>query len=104
MSLTGWVLNSSAGLTVEVEGSPEALLRFEERIESERPKASVVNVHESVWLAPEGSTSFEIHASDADAGKSVNVLPDLMATCPDCRAELFDPANCSRSRWARQRS
>ena len=92
MSLTGWVLNSSAGLTVEVEGSPEALLRFEERIESERPKASVVNVHESVWLAPEGSTSFEIHASDADAGKSVNVLPDL-ATCPDCRAELFDPAN-----------
>jgi len=92
MSLTGWVLNSSSGLTVEVEGPPEALRRFEERIESERPKASVVNVHESVWLAAEGATRFEIHASDADTGKSVNVLPDL-ATCSDCRAELFDPAN-----------
>ncbi len=30
--------------------------------------------------------------SDTDTGKSVNVLPDL-ATCPDCRAELFDPTN-----------
>jgi hydrogenase maturation protein HypF len=92
MSLTGWVLNSSSGLTVEVEGPPEALRRFEERIESERPKASVVNVHESVWLAAEGATRFEIHSSDADTGKSVNVLPDL-ATCPDCRAELSDPTN-----------
>ena len=43
MSLTGWVLNSSSGLTVEVEGPPEALRRFEERIESERPRASVIN-------------------------------------------------------------
>ncbi len=62
MLLTGWVLNSSAGLTVEVEGPPEALRRFEERIESERPKASVVNVHESDWLSAEGFTRFEIHA------------------------------------------
>ncbi len=92
MSLTGWVLNSSSGLVVEVEGPPDELRRFEARIESERPNSSVVNVHESVWLAPEGSIRFEIHASNADTGKSVNVLPDL-ATCEDCRAELFDPAN-----------
>src|ERR1700757_2379895 len=41
MSLTGWVLNSSAGLVVEVEGTPARLRRFEQRIESERPEASV---------------------------------------------------------------
>jgi hydrogenase maturation protein HypF len=92
MSLTGWVLNSSSGLVVEVEGPPEQLTIFEQRIESERPKASVITAHESAWLSPEGSTLFEIHASDGDTGKSVNVLPDL-ATCPDCRAELLDPAN-----------
>ncbi len=92
MALTGWVLNSSSGLVVEVEGPPDELRRFEERIESERPKASVVTVHESTWMQTKGSTRFEIHASDADTGKSVNVLPDL-ATCSDCRAELFDPAN-----------
>ena len=92
MSLTGWVLNSSSGLTVEVEGSRDQLTIFEQRLEAERPKASVVTVHESAWIATEGSTRFEIHASDSDTGKSVNVLPDL-ATCPDCRQELFDPAN-----------
>ena len=92
MSLTGWVLNSSSGLVVEVEGPPEELQLFEQRLERERPKASVVTVHESSWIAVEGSNAFEIHASDSDTGKSVNVLPDL-AICADCRAELFDPAN-----------
>jgi hydrogenase maturation protein HypF len=92
MELTGWVLNSSSGLVVEVEGPPEELRLFEQRLESERPKASVVTVHDSAWIAAEGSSRFEIHASDSDTGKSVNVLPDL-ATCADCRAEFLDPAN-----------
>ena len=92
LSLTGWVLNSSAGLVVEVEGPSEQLSRFEQRLEQERPKASVVTVRESAWLAALGSTHFEILASDHDSGKTVNVLPDL-ATCPDCREELFDTGN-----------
>lgn len=92
MSLTGWVLNSSSGLVVEVEGPHDQLAVFEQRLETERPKASVVTARESAWIAAESSTSFEIHASDGDTGKSVNVLPDL-ATCEDCRDELFDPAN-----------
>ena len=92
LSLTGWVLNSSVGLVVEVEGPPPQLNLFEQRLEYERPKASVVTVRESAWLAAEGSTRFEILPSDNDSGKSVNVLPDL-ATCTDCREELFDPAN-----------
>jgi len=92
MSLTGWVLNSSSGLVVEVEGPEDVLRRFEERIERERPAVSVVTTRELAWIPAEGSTRFEIHASDGDTGKSVNVLPDL-ATCADCRNELFDPAN-----------
>ena len=92
MALTGWVLNSSAGLVVEVEGLTDQLEQFEQRLERERPRASVVTVRESAWLAPENSTRFEILASDGDSGKTVNVLPDL-ATCADCREELFDPAN-----------
>src|SRR6516165_2905044 len=92
MSLTGWVLNSSSGLVVEVEGPADQLRRFEERLEKEHPRASVVTVHESVSIPPQGSTRFEIHPSDIESGKSVNVLPDL-ATCADCLAELFDPAN-----------
>jgi hydrogenase maturation protein HypF len=92
MSLTGWVLNSSSGLVVEVEGPSGELSRFEQRLEQERPKASVVTVRESSWLPAQGSTLFEILASDHDSGKSVNVLPDL-ATCSECREEMFDLEN-----------
>src|SRR5271165_7069918 len=92
MSLTGWVLNSSSGLRIEVEGPADQLGGFERRLEAERPRASVITVRESAWIAAEGSTRFEILLSDSDPGKSVNVLPDL-ATCPECREELFDPAN-----------
>src|SRR3974377_2088581 len=92
MSLKGWVLNSSAGLVVEVEGASEDLSRFEQRFENERPKASVVNARESEWLPLQGFTTFEIHHSETDSAKSVNVLPDL-ATCGDCRNEIFDPIN-----------
>src|SRR5579872_3586829 len=92
MSLTGWVLNSASGLVVEVEGSSEQLKLFEQRLESERPRASVVTTRESLAIPIQGSTSFEIHVSDGGSGKSVNVLPDL-ATCDDCRREFLDPAN-----------
>ena len=92
MSLNGWVLNSSSGLVVEVEGTSEELKLFERRIETERPKASVITARESAWLPLKGFTAFEIHHSETDSAKSVNVLPDL-ATCDDCRREMFDPAN-----------
>jgi HypF finger len=85
-------LNSSAGLVVEVEGQTEALENFAERLEREKPTASVVNVRESAWIATEGATRFEILAGDHQSAKTVNVLPDL-ATCPQCREELFDPAD-----------
>jgi hydrogenase maturation protein HypF len=92
LSLTGWVLNSSSGLVVEVEGPADDLTLFQQRLELERPKVSVITVRESSSIAVEGSARFEILASDNDSGKSVNVLPDL-ATCRECREELFDPAN-----------
>src|SRR5215468_4071458 len=92
MSLTGWVLNSSSGLVVEVEGGPDELRSFEQRLERERPKASVVTARESEWLPSQGFTRFEIHHSEMDSAKSVHVLPDL-ATCADCRNELDDSTN-----------
>jgi len=50
MLLPGWVLNSSGGLVVEVEGSSDELKIFEQRISAERPKASVITAQESACL------------------------------------------------------
>ncbi len=92
MGLPGWVLNSSAGLVVEVDGAPDELRQFLERLEAEQPAAAVVLARETSFLSPAGFTGFEILASDQASEKSAAVLPDL-ATCPQCLADLSDPAN-----------
>ena len=92
MGLPGWVLNSSAGLLVEVDGAPDELQRFLVRLEAEQPAAAVVLARETSFLSPAGFTTFEILASDQASEKSAAVLPDL-ATCPQCLKDLSDPAN-----------
>ncbi len=90
LGLKGTVLNSSAGLVIEIEG-PRAD-EFLERLESERPRAAVVLAREVSVLPAAGFTRFEILKSDASEEKTAAVLPDL-ATCPDCLREISDPAD-----------
>ena len=92
LHLPGWVRNSSAGLEIEVEGSPQGLTRFLERLESERPAEAVVLGREISRLVPTGFVEFQILPSGEHDTKSTAVLPDL-ATCRACLDELFDPAD-----------
>jgi len=92
LGLAGWVLNSSAGLVLEVEGELEALERFLTRLERERPPAAVILTRETSFLAPAGYRGFEIRSSEAALEKTAGVLPDL-ATCQACLGEISDPAD-----------
>jgi hydrogenase maturation protein HypF len=92
LGLRGTVLNSSAGLVIEVDGTRPELERFLTRLEKELPPAAVVLARETSYLAAAGFSKFEILASDSADEKTAAVLPDL-ATCPECLAELSDPAN-----------
>jgi len=92
LGLAGWVLNSSAGLVLEVEGEREALERFLGRLEWEKPPAAVILTRETSFLAPAGYRGFEIRSSEAALEKTAGVLPDL-ATCRACLAEVGDPAD-----------
>ena len=92
LQLQGWVLNSSAGLVVEVEGPRECLEVFRERLERDKPAAALVLAREASWLEPLGLAGFEIRKSDREAEKTAGLVPDL-ATCPACLTELRDPAD-----------
>ncbi|MCL6546459.1 MAG: carbamoyltransferase HypF [Bryobacteraceae bacterium] len=92
LDLKGWVLNSGSGLVIEAEGPEDTLEQFLVRLETERPRASVVLAREVSVLEPAGYASFEIRRSDEQEEKTVSLLPDL-ATCPDCLRELNDPAD-----------
>ena len=92
MGLPGWVINSSQGVFIEVEGHKLQLDAFLLRVEREKPPRSFIQSFESSFLDPIGFTKFEIHHSEESGVKSVLVLPDL-AICPDCLREIVDPAN-----------
>ena len=98
LELSGWVLNSPAGVFIEVEGPPEALASFLARLGREAPPASQIVAIETSRLDPAGHRSFEIRASGVGSMKTAVVLPDL-ATCPGCRAEILDPLD-RRHRYA----
>lgn len=90
-SLHGWVQNSSAGAVVEVEGEPQAVAVFRQRLESDAPPACRILGCETSRLEPAGYKDFRILKSDQAAAKSAAILPDL-ATCPECRAEFSNPS------------
>lgn len=92
LGLAGWVNNSSQGVFIEVEGDPAALRKFRLRLERERPPRSFIQSLEATWLEPHGFSTFEIRASTIGGAQTALVLPDI-ATCPECLAEVFDPAN-----------
>jgi len=83
MSLEGWILNSSQGVFIEVEGDRSKLEQFVSRIEKEKPARAYIQGMEIAFLDVFGYEGFEIRESISDGEKSAVVLPDI-ATCPDC--------------------
>ncbi len=92
LGLTGWVINDTRGVFIEVEGSEERLREFLDRLPREKPPLAIIQSIESAWLPPQGYARFEIRHSAEEGAKTVLVLPDV-ATCADCLTEVFDPAD-----------
>ena len=88
--LGGFVRNTGAGVSLEVEGRPQALNRFLARLDAEiRPPARIHRRHAG-WIPVQGEQDFVIAPSTTSDRRSAVVLPDL-ATCSDCLKEIFDP-------------
>ena len=92
LALTGWVLNTSGSVEIEVEGPEEHVAAFTRRLRDDAPPLSWIKELRAAPAEPEGATAFEIHKSAAQEGAFQPISPDI-ATCDDCRRELFDPAD-----------
>ncbi|MBK6981273.1 MAG: carbamoyltransferase HypF [Betaproteobacteria bacterium] len=91
LGLDGWVLNDAEGVLAEVQGDPVDLERFRERLASDAPPLSRVESVEWEACAVETGRGFAI-ATSRGGTAATPVTPDA-ATCPECLAELLDPAN-----------
>lgn len=95
-SLTGWVLNDAAGVTIEVTGETAVLDIFTAALQTEAPPLALITQVTSEQLPPtyNGHTphNFTIAASQNSSTSHTFISPDV-ATCDDCLQELFDPTD-----------
>ena len=89
-SLAGFVLNDSNGVTIEVEGTLEALDGFQRALREEVPPLARIDSIFTEMVPTLYDTSFTITHSQAGAERNTLISPDT-ATCNDCLHELFDP-------------
>jgi len=88
--LRGTIRNTSAGVTIEIQGPAETVQDFVERLPAEAPplaRITSVAVHD---LPSNGDQDFCIvHSHEGEEVRTL-ISPDV-AICPDCLRELFDP-------------
>ncbi len=91
-ALTGWVLNHSGGVSIEVEGPLAVLDAFLRDLQAKAPPLACIEGISAADYPPNGYATFEIRESRAEEGRYQLISPDI-ATCLDCQRELFDPTD-----------
>ena len=84
------MLNDSSGVTIEVEGSAEALDDFQRALHEEAPPLARIDSVVTAVVLPLHESAFIIAHSEAGTERHALISPDT-ATCDDCLRELFDP-------------
>jgi hydrogenase maturation protein HypF len=98
LGLAGWVFNDAQGVAIEVQGPAAALANFEQRLKTDAPPlARVEHLDATARQGVAREQGFRILASRP--GRVTTSIPPDTATCDDCLAELFDPAD-RRHRYA----
>ena len=89
-NLAGYVINTSQGVLLEVEGPETRIGDFFEAIISETPPLARISALDRSEIPTLGEHSFKIKESRAGLGRSALISPDV-SICPDCLSELRNP-------------
>ena len=91
-NLNGYILNSTSGVSVEIEGSENEVEAFLDTLEQELPPLARIDTLSTKVGDVMGYTNFKIHQSKTEHKKSALVSPDI-AICKNCLEEMSDPEN-----------
>ena len=92
LGLSGFVFNSSAGVTIEIEGGEAEIVRFIEALRAEPPQLAAVASIAVSEVEARGSEGFSIRESHEEAGAFSLISPDA-GTCDACWRDFGDPHN-----------
>jgi hydrogenase maturation protein HypF len=88
-SLKGIVINTSSGVSIEVEGNPDKINLFYNSLIKEAPILAFIESSEIEYQKPKGYKEFQIKKSKSEEGRYVLISPDI-CICKDCLKELFN--------------
>jgi hydrogenase maturation protein HypF len=92
LGLTGYVFNSSAGVTIEIEGSGSGVEDFLKTLKEDPPQLAEIAEITVSGIGIEGGAEFSILDSREEAGEFALVSPDT-GTCEACWRDFGDPSN-----------
>ena len=92
IGILGNVRNTSAGVIIEAQGSPNIVQQFYQRIKLEAPALSRIETMERIAIPNKLYEDFVILHSEIQPGAFSLIPPDI-GTCPDCLRELLDPTD-----------
>ncbi|NTV09856.1 MAG: carbamoyltransferase HypF, partial [Zoogloea sp.] len=95
LKLIGWVRNDGDGVEIEAQGRPADLDALQARIVGEAPPRASISGMEREAEAPSDDLSGFFIRESGRGRVTTGIGPDT-AVCPDCLAELFNPAD---RRW-----
>ncbi len=90
--LKGEVANTSSGVTIHIEGSPENVAAFERDLAEKKPPLAYIVDITSKTEAFRNHADFAIVKSKAQAKMSTLISPDV-SVCSDCLAEMLTPTD-----------
>jgi hydrogenase maturation protein HypF len=88
--LTGFIANTPAGVTIEVQGEAGDIARFLERFPAEIPPLAKITGLVPRDAEPQSDAAFRIVPSRLDAPPRALISPDV-AVCSDCLREMMNP-------------
>ncbi|WP_128436731.1 carbamoyltransferase HypF [Streptomyces cyaneus] len=92
LTLSGFVSNTAYGVLIEVEGTPDGVARFCDRLAAEPPPlAAVTGIGVEDVPVTAADAAFTIRSTEQSPGRTQ--LPPDTATCADCLRELAAPAD-----------
>ena len=92
LGLKGWVLNSSSGVFIEVEGLTPKVDEFIHTLLEQPPPLALIKSCQVEELPVRNYADFEILDSVEQEGHEVMISPDI-AICDNCRREVLDPSD-----------
>jgi hydrogenase maturation protein HypF len=87
--LSGFVGNETGGVFIEIEGSENNLINFQNLLRENSLPLAHINSIEVEEIKPTGETDFRIVESKSSESENTIISPDV-SVCGDCLHELFD--------------